>query len=119
MADSNYFNTPAGISEVLWRDGYFAAARLIERLQSTVSRNAEKEYLKHFAAESSLDESVCCNQLRSLWTAYCLHHDLSVDTGGYDADLLDLWGSVEGNQQKTADWSNFNSFDHFMCQMLV
>ena len=35
----NYFETPKGILEILWQDGYHAAARLIEHLQADINRD--------------------------------------------------------------------------------
>ena len=37
---------------ILRRDGYHAAARIIESIQGKVSREAEMEYLKEFARQS-------------------------------------------------------------------
>ena len=45
-------------SGLLWRDGYHAAARIIEVLQGTVSREAELEYLKEFARQSCFDDEL-------------------------------------------------------------
>lgn len=88
----NYYETPKGILEILWQDGYHAAARLIERLQSD-NRTAEFEFMRSYVAESCFDDAICRDRLRMLWTAYCLHHDLDVDTAGYDNDLLELWSA--------------------------
>lgn len=116
---SDPFSTPKGILEVLWRDGYHAAAKLIEQLQSSISREAELKYLKQFAFESCFDADICRDQLRSLWTAYCFHQNLDVDTAAYDHDLQELWEAVAEVERETADWSDFDSFDLFMCKELV
>ena len=62
--EKNLFSTPEGIVEVLWRDGYHAAAELIERLSGSISRDAEWKYLKAFARERSCLVSRCgaCGQ---------------------------------------------------------
>lgn len=117
--EKNPFSTPEGILGVLRRDGYYAAATLIETLQNSISRAAELKYLKQFAFESCFDTEVCRDQLRSLWTAYCFHHNLDVDTAGYDTDLLAVWEAVAEVEQETADWSDFDSFGNFMCKELV
>ena len=65
----NYYETPKGILEILWRDGYHAAARLIEGLQTTVNRTAEFEFLRSYVAESCFDDDICRDRLRMLWTA--------------------------------------------------
>lgn len=113
------FSTPEGILNVLWRDGYHAAARLIEQLQNSISREAELKYVKQFAFESSFDTEVCRDQLRSLWTAYCFHHALDVDTANYDNDLRDVWDAIASAEQETAGWSDFDSFDLFMGKELA
>lgn len=115
----NYYETPKGILEILWRDGYHAAARLIERLQTTVSRTAEFEFLRAYVVESCFDDDICRDRLRMLWTAYCLHHDLDVDTAGYDNDLLELWNKLTETGDGTSEWADFDGFDKFMCIYLV
>lgn len=119
MNKPNPFSTPEGILEVLWRDGYHAAAQLIEQLRGSISKEAELKYLKQFAFESCFDTEVCRDQLRSLWTAYCFHHDLDVDTASYDNDLRVVWGVLADIEGETADWSDFDSFERFMCKELV
>lgn len=83
---------------ILRRDGYHAAARIIESLQGTVSREAEMEYLKEFARQSSFDVEISRDQFRCLWTAYCLHHGLDKSLYlreggkcGCDRSVFSLW----------------------------
>lgn len=106
-------------SGLLWRDGYHAAARIIEVLQGTVSREAELEYLKEFARQSCFDDELSRDHLRCLWTAYCFHHNLDVDTARYDNDLLGVWNVMLEEEPKTADRSSHDEFDSFMCRYLV
>ena len=54
-----------------------------------------------------------------LWTVYCLHHSLEVDTSDYGYDLLELWMKITETGDGTSEWSDFSSFDHFMCTYLV
>lgn len=103
---------------LLWRDGYHAA-RIIEALQSMISREAEMEYLKEFVQQGCFDDEICKDHLRCLWTAYCLHHDVDVDTARYDKNLLGLWDMMLEREPETADWSNYDEFDNFMCRYLV
>lgn len=104
---------------ILRRDGYHAAARIIESIQDKVSRKAEMEYLKEFARQSCFDVEIIRDQFRCLWTAYCLHHGLDADTSRYDNDLNKLWNATAEDEPETADWSDFDSFDSFMCKYLV
>lgn len=85
-----------------------------------MNREAEFEFLLRFAAEAFIGEETVFSQLRSLWTAYCFHHDLDVDTSRYDNDLLSLWEAVtRSGEEDTQHWSDFDSFDQFMCAWLV
>lgn len=100
------------------------AADALEEAESTMSRMAEHKFLLNYAKGSCFDNDICRDRLRMLWTAYCLHHDLEVDTSGYDNDLLVLWGdgvcnNGDGGEPETADWSDYDSFDDFMCAYLV
>lgn len=118
--EKNPFSTPEGIVEVLWRDGYHAAAELIERLSGSISRDAEWKYLKAFARESSFDEELPREQMRSLWTAFCFHHEMIVDTSEYDNALLELWNFMANcGYLLTRWWTDYSTFDHFMCKELV
>lgn len=80
---------------------------------------AELKYLKKFAEQSYLGVAVFREQLRCLWTAYCLHNCWDCDTSTYDNDLLALWQSVAENGPDTEDWDDFDSFDLYMCRYLV
>lgn len=114
------------ILHILRLDGYGYAANWIEDLQEALERannqinqEAELKYMKQFAVESCFDTDGSHDQLRCLWTAYCFHHELDVDTADYDADLREVWEAVAEVERDTADWSDFDSFDRFMCQGLV
>lgn len=82
-------------------------------------RNDEFKFMVSFAEESCFDEDICRDHFRILWTAYCLHHNLDVDTSSYDSDLRELWEAVAADEEETADWSDFDSFGSFMCRYLV
>lgn len=80
----------------------------------------ELDFIKEFVEDSPFDMEVCRDQLRSLWTAYCLHFDLDPDTYLYDNALRQVWKSIcDGGEESTADWSDFDSFENFMCVYLV
>ena len=84
------------------------------------SRRIELDYLLAFATESCFDTETCCDQLRSLWTAYCLHNRLDVDTRDYDLTLLKVWGKWSQPKKRTTHTgAPFDSFDDFMCSWLV
>ena len=75
---------------------------------------AEFEFLVQFIKRATFDLEVSRDQLRALWTAYCLHYHLVADTYQYDIAMLDLWGAVSETEGDTADWSDLDNFDDFM-----
>ena len=101
-------------------DGKALIERLME-LQERVNRERSQElqYIISFAEESRFEMEPAHSQLRSLWTAYCLHHSLDVDTSKYDHDLMAIWAQVSATEGDTACWSDFDSFDAFMSANLV
>ena len=84
-----------------------------------MEQTKELNFMLHFAKEAFLDEQIYADQLRSLWTAYCLHHGLDADTKAYDDDLMEVWKAVSEEEADTANWSDFCSFGTFMCAELV
>ncbi len=83
----------------------------------------ELDFILDFARNEDLGYDACCKQLRSLWTAYCLHNDLLPDTGLYDNDLLVIWNVVKKNTTHPWIWTDrdseengdaFESFDLYM-----
>lgn len=81
------------------------------------NRNEEFEYLLKFAGEADLSEEVLRLQLKSLWSAYCLHKNFDADTLQYDLACRDLWEKVE--EKDTSCWSDFDSFENYLCEYLV
>ena len=112
-------NKYGGITGPLWRDGYHAAARLIEQLAGSLQSEVELDWMKQFARESFFDEEVSRDHLKALWTAYCLHYAIEPDTALYDRSLEELWQAVSESEEGTADWSDYESFDLFLCTDLV
>lgn len=107
-------------------DGYADVADLIENLNykanNYISQEAELKYLEAYAYQSDFDEELPRKQLRSLWTAYCFHQDIDVDTDGYDDDLFSLWNCINKAVDAVAgesDWSCYETFARFMCTYLV
>lgn len=82
-------------------------------------RSEELSYINAFVFENSFYEEIARDQLRILWTAYCLHHGLDADTKGYDDDLSRIWEAICDAECDTADWSVYESFQQFMCRYLV
>lgn len=84
-----------------------------------MNMQAEFEFLLQFIRQNGFDVEICRDQLRALWTAYCLHYDMTVDTGPYDLAMRELWSATAEMEEDTADWSDFDTFDNFMCGLMV
>lgn len=56
----------------------------------------------------------CKNQFMALWTAYCLHNDLYVDTAKYDVALMDLFNALSIKQRRALCHNCFPKFDDLM-----
>mgnify|MGYP005837969509 FL=1 len=98
--------------------GYLDVAEYIERQFATINCTAEFGYMKAFIIEGDFTDDIYRSQLRALWTAYCLHHNLDVDTLEYDDDLLGLWSEMHklGNAN---GWSEYQEFANFVRGLLV
>lgn len=107
------------IIDLLWRDGYHAAAKLLEESLKTVSETAEFNFILQFVSDTSLDEELGRDQLRMLWTSYCLHQNLLADTWQYDNQLMALWKHMEQFGDGTSEWSDYDGFGEFMARYLV
>ena len=80
---------------------------------------AEFGFLTGYVAESCFDEEIYRDRLRMLWTAFCLHHGLDVDTHVYDWYLSELWKRLQETGDGTSEWADFDDFERFMCKYLV
>lgn len=61
-----------------------------------MAEKPEWQFLVDYVKDDTTDfyNDACQNQLVALWTSYCLHNSLDVDTAMYDAVLMDwrcLW----------------------------
>lgn len=86
---------------------------------TSLFRSLEFRYLIDFAVHGEdLSEETCQDQLQALWTAYCLHHSLNVDTNGYDNDLLTLWNRMQEAGTGVGVWEGYDTFDMYMSEYL-
>lgn len=106
------------IETTLTGEPLFAQLKAIEE-QERRERTRALQYILEFVDENCFDMELACKQLRSLWTAHCLRHNLDVDTNKYDHDLMKIWESIAATEDDTAYWSDFDSFNGFMCANLV
>ena len=77
----------------------------------------ELVYVKSFAlGVDDWNDQLFLNQLRCLWTAYCFHQDMTVDTFTYDNELKQIWREMHGPDDTFEDFDKFYSF---MAEYLV
>ena len=55
-----------------------------------MTEKSEWQFLVDYLKDDTTDfrNAACRSQLMALWTAYCMHNDLDVDTKMYDATLF-------------------------------
>lgn len=102
-------------------EGHTDAADLLEQYSRSVNVEAEFKYLLDFAKGADLFFKTQRVQLRSLWTAYCFHANMDIDTRAYDRDLRTLWEALPADHEEDSceDFTTFEKFDDFMCVVLV
>lgn len=81
-----------------------------------MNENKEWEFLLGYVKDNTVYfyTETCRNQLLSLWTAYCLHNNLEVDTIMYDVELIDLWNAIPIEHRRELRCSNWGEFDDLM-----
>jgi len=86
-----------------------------------INVEAEFKFLLDFAASADFFFRTQRVQLRSLWTAYCFHTNMDVDTRSYDRDLRLVWDALPADREEDSgeDFTTFELFDNFMCAELV
>ena len=83
------------------------------------------DFLVKFVSEmepGSWDNMICCNQLKVLWTAYCIVENMDVITSRYDNELERLWEAVISTMDIVGSrhiFADFECFGNFMCEDLV
>ena len=84
------------------------------------------DFMLKFAGDMD-DSTASANQMRCLWTAWCLMNDMNTDTKEYDAMLRNLWDHVSESAKES--WRTaaayhdepvdvFDMFDLFMGEFL-
>lgn len=82
--------------------------------------DTELHFLLSFADESNgFSLEISRRQLRSLWTAYCFHMKLDVDTKPYDLAMLKIWETINKTTADPIHWEDYETFYDFMCADLV
>ena len=91
-----------------------------------LENNQEWRYISSFILGTEYWYELALNQLRCLWTAFCFHEDLNVDTHDYDLYMGIMYKTMEANPSAWYDGyvdvdadSAYESFYNYMCEYLV
>ena len=85
-----------------------------------MDKKQEYEYiLECIESSEDLDEIVVMQQLRCLWTAYCLHQNLDVDTAEYDNRMMEMWNVMQENESAPYSSLEYGRFYNAMSKYLV
>lgn len=80
----------------------------------------EYEYiLECIESSEDLSEMVVMQQLRCLWTAYCLHQNIDVDTVEYDNRVMEMWNVMQKNESAPYSSLEYGRFYNAMSRYLV
>lgn len=83
-----------------------------------LSQSDESKFMAEFIQQSILKEELFRNQLRMLWTAYCLHQSAPVGSGTFECGLMYLWGVLQKDNSGAAGWGSYEGFEEFMSAYL-
>lgn len=119
-------NTGNGYFEYLVKtggtmNGSFKYLKKTKLVEATTEQN-EFDFILDFIKENitnkeDFNNTLVIQQLRSLWTAYCLHQDCNVDTGWYDSSIITIWSEIVANCGLSSD--EYERFYNSMCEYLV
>lgn len=86
-----------------------------------MAEKSEWQFLVDYVKDDTTDfyNEAYRSQLMALWTAYCMHNDLDVDTAMYDAVLKDLFNALSDEQKAELHCVRLPEFDSMMAQWLV
>ena len=78
-----------------------------------MTEQSEWQFIVDYVKDSTTDfcNATCRSQLMALWTAYCMHNSLEVDTIMYDVELIDLWNAIPIEHRRELHCSNWGEFD--------
>ena len=91
--------------------------KAVDELDRNIQKDRELKYLFEFAKGAIFSDGSDLQVLRCLWTAYCFHFDLNVDTQPYDTMLYRLWNIV--GQNRSCTFENVDDLDSFLCAYMV
>lgn len=86
-----------------------------------IKRFAETEHFGEPGEAIGAGELLAREQLRCLWTAYCILYDIEPDTKYYDVGINEIWNAVISNRKLVSSndvFDDFECFDLWMGAML-
>ena len=86
-----------------------------------MTEQSEWQFIVDYVKDSTtnLRHATCRSPLMDLWTSYCLHNSLDVDTAMYDAVLMDLFNALSDEQKAELHCTGFSELDSMMAQWLI
>lgn len=82
--------------------------------------NEEYGYLLEFVESSEdIGSVLSMQQLRCLWTAYCLHENIDVDTVEYDNMMTEIWFVIQESENAPYSSDEYGRFYNAMSKYLV
>lgn len=84
-----------------------------------MNEREEFDIILEFIEGADFDEILYLQQLRALWTAFCIHRDEAVDTGSYYCYMLEMWSVMEENGTNPYSSTEYERFYNAMCKYLV
>ena len=87
--------------------------------RSFPQKNDDFEFVRKFARSVDFGVEIWAEQLKAVWTAFCLRWDVIVDTGEYDLMISKIHTALTESQTAGKDCPEFDEFDSYMCGLLV
>ncbi len=85
-----------------------------------MDKQQEYKYILEFIESSDdLDQIIVMQQLRCLWTAFCIHHGINGVTYEYDAKIDWMWEAMQENESAPYSSLEHERFYRAMSNYLV
>ena len=80
---------------------------------------SELAFCKRFAVQ--VHDSSGLKQLRTLWAAYCIHQNMSIDNLSYDRELLQVWHAIESvpYRYEAEEVKSLQAFSNYMAELVA
>lgn len=88
------------------------------KLDKRVDQVSELKYLLDFARAENFIGQAARRQLRALMTAYCLRHDVLVDTYEYDQVIIRIWEALNQNKNQYVPFTDVVQCDMYLGTLL-